>query len=78
MRNKFPCHCSQEVIIQHNNASPQSFADDDEILAACNETLTVKSAFQPANSSDSNVLDLGCFLAFSPFRMKELLLVFKT
>lgn len=55
VRNTFPPHRYQELIVLHYNAAPHRIATDDEILAACNEAPLVKMIFEPTNSPDFNV-----------------------
>ena len=53
---------SKRVIIQQDNAGPHAKAYDPEIAAVCaDERIDICLPFQPPNSPDFNVLDLGFF-----------------
>ena len=78
---KFPVGGQQRKIrIQQDNAPPHIRGDDNEFLtAATNLGLNVELFFQPANSPDCNVCDLGFFRGVqmiqyekSPKNMNEL------
>lgn len=47
VRDKFPSHRFQVVVNQHDDASSQSIAEDNEVLVACNDAPPVKIELQP-------------------------------
>lgn len=52
MQNNFLRHSSQEIIVLRDNTSLHSLADDDEIPAALNETVTMRIVFYPQSAKN--------------------------
>ncbi|VFQ95320.1 unnamed protein product [Cuscuta campestris] len=63
IKEKWPCS-SRNIIIQQDNAKPHVDGSDLHFLQAATEgEWNIKLKFQPPNSPDLNVLDLGFFRA---------------
>ncbi|VFQ65765.1 unnamed protein product [Cuscuta campestris] len=61
IKQKWP-GSSRDIIIQQDNAKPHVDGNDPEIVAAAQEgDWNIQLKFQPPNSPDLNVLDLGFF-----------------
>ncbi|KAH7863382.1 hypothetical protein Vadar_016764 [Vaccinium darrowii] len=65
IRSKWPrCSATETIYIQQDNAKPHIQGWDAEFLEAANqEGFDIRLLFQPPNSPDMNVLDLGFFRA---------------
>ncbi|XP_021763963.1 uncharacterized protein LOC110728627 [Chenopodium quinoa] len=60
--SKWPEGLPKDVVIQWDNARPHQVPTDDEFLAATIANgFNIQFVFQPAQSPDLNVLDLGLF-----------------
>jgi len=66
-------HLQDKVVcIQHDNAKPHSAALGEAIVGACTvDGWKIRFDFQPPNSPDTNVLDLGFFRAVQTLQIKE-------
>ncbi|XP_021734863.1 uncharacterized protein LOC110701536 [Chenopodium quinoa] len=61
---EWPPELSKNIIIQWDNARPHQVPKDEEFLAATQANgFNIQFVFQPAQSPDLNVLDLGLFKA---------------
>ncbi|XP_021715297.1 uncharacterized protein LOC110683258 [Chenopodium quinoa] len=59
---KWPEQLPKDIIIQWDNARPHQVPRDEEFHAACNAYgFNIEFIFQPAQSLETNVLDLGLF-----------------
>ncbi|XP_021747559.1 uncharacterized protein LOC110713416 [Chenopodium quinoa] len=59
---KWPAHLSKEVVLQWDNARPHKIPTDPEFVAACTQNgFKIQMVYQPPQSPDLNVLDLGLF-----------------
>ncbi|XP_021726177.1 uncharacterized protein LOC110693346 [Chenopodium quinoa] len=62
IKSKWPDHLSKDVWIQWDNARPHQIPRDDEFQEACQSNgFNIQFIYQPAQSPDLNVLDLGLF-----------------
>lgn len=62
----------ENVIIQHDNATPHKVVDETILQAAAiEEGFSCEWDFQPPNSSDMNVLDLEFFRAIQSLQHQE-------
>ncbi|XP_021747226.1 uncharacterized protein LOC110713072 [Chenopodium quinoa] len=60
--SKWPESLAKDVVIQWDNARPHQVPRDAEFMAATTENgFNIQFVFQPAQSPDLNVLDLGLF-----------------
>lgn len=73
IREKWPIQDSTEPIyIQQDNAKPHKIQLDAEFLdAARKDGFDIRLMFQPAQSPDLNVLDLGYFRAIQSLQYQE-------
>ncbi|XP_028058557.1 uncharacterized protein LOC114262392 [Camellia sinensis] len=73
IRSKWPCSSAMNIIfIQQNNARPHVDPFDVEFLAAASrEGFDIRLSYQPPNSPDMNVLDLGYFRAIQCLQYQE-------
>nr|XP_043615805.1 uncharacterized protein LOC122587706 [Erigeron canadensis] len=64
IRNKWPQGHSGPIFIQQDNAKPHISIDDEQFIQeASRDGFDIRLRFQPPNSPDLNVLDLGFFRA---------------
>ncbi|XP_021741923.1 uncharacterized protein LOC110708123 [Chenopodium quinoa] len=62
IKDKWPSHLSKDIWIQWDNARPYQIPRDEEFNAACqSDGFNIQFIYQPAQSPDLNVLDLGLF-----------------
>ncbi|XP_021732037.1 uncharacterized protein LOC110698828 [Chenopodium quinoa] len=62
IKSKWPPHLSKDIWIQWDNARPHQIPKDEEFIAACqSDGFNIQFIYQPAQSPDLNVLDLGLF-----------------
>ena len=63
IHDKFPHEVTPLITIQHDNATPHKAMDDEAVedYAMQARGLNIAMEFQPSNSPDTNVLDLGFF-----------------
>ncbi|XP_021774239.1 uncharacterized protein LOC110738172 [Chenopodium quinoa] len=62
IKQKWPSHLSKDIWIQWDNARPHQIPRDEEFNAACqSDGFNIQFIYQPAQSPDLNVLDLGLF-----------------
>ncbi|XP_021740054.1 uncharacterized protein LOC110706440 [Chenopodium quinoa] len=75
IHQQWPETVSRNVKIQWDNARPHQIPKDEEFVAACHANgFNIEMVYQPAQSPDLNVLDLGLFKGgnnFSPPHMKK-------
>ncbi|XP_021773496.1 uncharacterized protein LOC110737441 [Chenopodium quinoa] len=56
----WPAHLSKDIVIQWDNASSHKIPTDLEFVATCTQNgFNIKMVYQPPQSPDLNVLDLG-------------------
>ncbi|ETW01479.1 hypothetical protein H310_06990 [Aphanomyces invadans] len=64
IKAKWPSCAGRRVVVQQDNAKPHIPPTDPDIVAACkSDGWDIEVKFQPPNSPDLNVLDLGFFRA---------------
>ncbi|XP_023767508.1 uncharacterized protein LOC111916103 [Lactuca sativa] len=74
IRAKWPRGHTGPIFIQQDNAKPHIDVDDSEFLeAASRDGFDIRLCFQPPNSPDLNVLDLGFFRAIQSLQEQEAL-----
>lgn len=63
IKARWPANASKDITIQWDNAPPHLslHSDPDFIAAATSDGFNIKLVFQPPNSPDTNVNDLGFF-----------------
>ncbi|XP_021753579.1 uncharacterized protein LOC110718949 [Chenopodium quinoa] len=62
IKAKWPAHLPKDIFIQWDNASPHQIPRDEEFQTACHsEGFNIQFIYQPLQSPDLNVLDLGLF-----------------
>ncbi|XP_021753782.1 uncharacterized protein LOC110719188 [Chenopodium quinoa] len=62
LHRKWHPRLSKDIYIQWDNANPHQIPRDEEFIAACTtHGFNIQMIFQPAQSPDLNVLDLGLF-----------------
>lgn len=62
IKSKWPANLSKDIWIQWDNARPHQIPKDEEFIHAClSEGFNIQFIYQPAQSPDLNVLDLGLF-----------------
>ena len=67
-----PYLVDKQLVVQHDNAKPHAAAlDDDVVKAGLCDGWKITFAYQPPNSPDTNVLDLGFFRAVQSLQIKE-------
>ena len=73
IHDKFPHEVTPLITIQHNNAPPHKAMDDKEVEehAMQEHGLNVVMEFQPSNSPDTNVLDLGFFRSLESLQQQR-------
>lgn len=73
IRAKWPrCNEIETIYIQQDNARPHIHQSDAEFLeAACQDGFDIRLSFQPPNSPDMNVLDLGFFRAIQSLQYQQ-------
>lgn len=73
IRAKWPlCSDNETIFIQLDNARPHGYEMDIEFLeAACRDGFDMRLSFQPPNSPDLNVLDLGVFRAIQSSQYQQ-------
>ncbi|KAF0707721.1 hypothetical protein AaE_013489 [Aphanomyces astaci] len=72
IRSKWPSGESRAIKIQQGNARPHMPPSDVDIVAACKaEGWDMQVVFQPPNSPDLNVLDLGFFHAIQTLQVEN-------
>ncbi|KAK4593626.1 hypothetical protein RGQ29_017650 [Quercus rubra] len=72
--NKWPRDTEDIVFIQQDNAGPHIDPNDAEFLeAASSDGFKIHLSYQPPNSPDMNVLDLGFFRAIQSLQQQEAL-----
>ena len=74
IRAKWPRDTEDIVFIQQDNARPHVDPNDAEFLeAASSDGFNIHLSYQPPNSPDMNVLDLGFFRAIQSLQQQEAL-----
>lgn len=72
VKSKWPHWSEKHVILQHDNATPhRSMVDDAFVRAATEGEWRVSLEFQPPQSPDLNVLDLGFFYSIQSLQFKQ-------
>ncbi|XP_026386574.1 uncharacterized protein LOC113281887 [Papaver somniferum] len=72
IREKWPNYNGETIYIQRDNAKPHMKVDDEEFLKeAAKEGFDIRLRFQPSQSPDMNVLDLGFFRAIQSLQHRE-------
>ncbi|KAK8705263.1 hypothetical protein V6N13_048869 [Hibiscus sabdariffa] len=72
IRAKWPSSSDKRVFIQQDNAKPHIDIHDEQFLQAASlDGFNFQLFFQPPNSPDLNVLDLGYFRAIQPLQHQE-------
>ncbi|CAH9127198.1 unnamed protein product [Cuscuta epithymum] len=72
IRQKWPDAQNRNTIIQQDNARPHiKLNDADFVTAATKNGWNIKLSYQPANSPDLNVLDLGFFRAIDSLKEQK-------
>jgi hypothetical protein len=72
IRSKWPSFGSRTILIQQDNARPHiAINDKDFVLAAKQDGFDIRLYFQPSNSPDMNVLDLGYFASIQALQQKK-------
>ncbi|KAF0713673.1 hypothetical protein AaE_011739 [Aphanomyces astaci] len=72
IKAKWPKGCGRSITIQQDNARPHVPPCDTDIVAACQSGgWDMQLKFQPPNSPDLNVLDLGFFRAIQTLQEKN-------
>ncbi|XP_021776351.1 uncharacterized protein LOC110740181 [Chenopodium quinoa] len=62
IKSKWPAHLSKDVRIQWDNARPHQIPKDEEFNEACqSDGFNIQFIYQPPQSPNLNVLDLGLF-----------------
>ncbi|XP_021770491.1 uncharacterized protein LOC110734642 [Chenopodium quinoa] len=62
IQSKWPPHMSDDIFIQWDNVRPHQILKDEEFITACQlNGFNIQLIYQPAQSPDLNVLDLGLF-----------------
>ncbi|XP_021753800.1 uncharacterized protein LOC110719208 [Chenopodium quinoa] len=62
IKSKWPPHLFKDIWIQWDNVRPHQIPKNEEFIAACQSNgFTIQFIYQPAQSPDLNVLDLGLF-----------------
>lgn len=64
---------NMNIVVQHDNAPPHKKVDEDMLMAAGarSDGFNISFMFQPPNSPDYNVLDLGFFAAIQSLQYHE-------
>ncbi|XP_022041966.1 uncharacterized protein LOC110944619 [Helianthus annuus] len=74
IRDKWPQDHTGPIFIQQDNAKPQISIDDEQFVQeASRGGFDIRLSFQPPNSPDLNVLDLGFFHAIQSLQEQEVL-----
>nr|XP_043615978.1 uncharacterized protein LOC122587884 [Erigeron canadensis] len=74
IRSKWPRDHTGPIFIQQDNAKPHIDVNDAEFnQEASKDGFDIRICFQPPNSPDLNVLDLGFFQAIQPLQEQEVL-----
>ena len=64
IRESMPHELRHKIIIQQDNASPHKYVGDPEVVEASKKDgWNIEVRYQPSNSPDLNILDLGFFNA---------------
>ncbi|GJZ05793.1 hypothetical protein Tco_0539586 [Tanacetum coccineum] len=72
IRAKWPTSHTGPIFIQQDNAKPHIAVNDSEFVkAASHDRFDIRLRFQPPNSPDLNVLDLGIFRAIQSLQEQE-------
>ncbi len=73
MKTKLEPYVSDKcVVVQHDNAKPHSGAMAYDVTYECHrDGWQIRFEFQPPNSPDTNVLDLGFFRSVQSLQIKE-------
>lgn len=62
IKSKWPSHLPKDIWIQWDNVRPHQIPRDEEFETACHSGgFNIQFIYQPAQSPDLNVLDLGLF-----------------
>ncbi|XP_051152720.1 uncharacterized protein LOC127266508 [Andrographis paniculata] len=70
IKEKWPVDRDKNIIIQQDNAKPHINNDDPEFRQAANsDGFNISLVFQPPNSPDTNVNDLGWFRALQSLQI---------
>ncbi|XP_021755471.1 uncharacterized protein LOC110720732 [Chenopodium quinoa] len=68
----WPAHLSKDIFIQWDNARPHKIPTDPEFVAACTQNgFNIKMVYQPPQSPDLNVLDLGLFIVMQSIQYQS-------
>lgn len=71
IKERFPCHAHDVILLQQDNAPAHSLQNDAAIQAKIESLdINVKLFNQPANSPDLNINDLGFFAALQTKQLK--------
>ncbi|KAL4564074.1 hypothetical protein LXL04_028124 [Taraxacum kok-saghyz] len=74
IKAKWPPNHTGPIFIQQDNAKPHIEVNDSEFLEASSQDgFDIRLCFQPPNSPDLNVLDLGFFRAIQSLQEQEVL-----
>ncbi|KAJ0493572.1 hypothetical protein HanRHA438_Chr12g0556251 [Helianthus annuus] len=74
IRDKWPQGHTGPIFIQQDNAKPHNNIDDEQFIQeASRDGFDIRLRFQPPNSPDLNVLDLGFFHAIQSLQEQEVL-----
>jgi hypothetical protein len=61
-----------DILIQQDNAKPHLLQEDEDVISAgISDGWNIRLLFQPPNSPDLNVLDLGFFAAIQSIQYKQ-------
>ncbi|XP_047961814.1 uncharacterized protein LOC125206616 [Salvia hispanica] len=72
IKAKWPVWASKDIYIQQDNATPHITAMDPDFQAAANsDGFKIQLICQPANSPDTNILDLGFFRAIQSLQYEK-------
>ncbi|XP_074303211.1 uncharacterized protein LOC141637637 [Silene latifolia] len=72
IKTKWPEGASKNIFIQQDNARPHIKNNDQAFMAVANsESFNIQLTFQPPNSPDLNVNDLGYFRALQPLKSQQ-------
>lgn len=72
IKERYPCHTKEQILIQHDNAPGHTKNDDPAVLAKIAElNIPVEYMFQPPNSPDLNICDLSFFRSLQTHQLKQ-------
>jgi hypothetical protein len=71
IKDNFPCHSTNEILIQQDNATSHVRLNDEAITAKITELgVNINLTNQPPNSPDLNICDLSFFRAMQSMQLK--------